>query len=195
MYPLILASGSQWRKKLLQDIGLEVDAVTANINEADIVGDTPIATAKLRAKAKAQDVFVRYPNCVIIGADQVCHLDGKTIGKPESNFEWFQRLQSFRGKGHYLTTAVTICSSDKIIECQETTTVYFRDDIDDDTISKYISIGEARGCAGGYMMEHKGAWLIKKIEGDWQNVIGLPIFALTEHLRSLGFGYFGENNE
>jgi septum formation protein len=195
LHPIVLASSSQWRIKLLLDIGLNVRAIPSNIDEGNIFGGSPIQTAKLRAYAKARNVFEQIGESIVIGADQVCHFDGITIGKPESDKEWLDRLSSFRGRPHFLTTAVTIFSSEKVVEFYETTTVYFRKDLSKEVLKKYIEINEARGCAGGYMMENRGAWLIERIEGDWQNVIGLPIFGLTQHLRQFGIDYFGSTNE
>jgi len=125
-----------------------------------------------------------------------------------------------RGEKHLLSTAVYILSPDKDPDKEsayehlskwnlppnifsashpfgrayhfvETTEVYFRSDLSDEMLAHYIQIGEARNCAGGYMMEQRGAWLIEKIKGDWQNVIGLPIFPLTTVLRHLGVPMFG----
>ena len=67
------------------------------------------------------------------------------------------------------------------------TAVRFRADVDDSELDAYVASGEAAGCAGGYMAERRGAWLIEAIEGDWQNVIGLPIFALLASLRARGY--------
>ena len=192
---IILASSSVWRKKLLEDIGLEVQSESANIDEHQICGETPLETAMLRAQAKSRDVLSRHPADLIIGADQVCHFEGETIGKPLSAEEWLQRLCRMRGKRHYLTTAVSVQTASKCIDFSETTAVIFRKDLSDSTLRHYVEIGEAKNCAGGYMMENRGAWLIERIEGDWQNVIGLPIFSLTEHLRELGIGFFGETTD
>ena len=78
-----------------------------------------------------------------------------------------------------------------LTEFVETTKSILSSDLSDDDLRAYVDIGEARQCAGGYMMERRGAWLIEKIEGDWQNVIGLPIFPLLKHLKALGFPIFG----
>ena len=189
---IVLASSSVWRKKLLEDIGLVVLSEAANVDEHQIWGKTPFETAMLRAQAKAKEVLSRHRDDLIIGADQVCHFKGETIGKPLSEAEWLQRLCKMRGQKHYLTTAVSLQTKHRSVDFSETTTVIFRQDITEATLRRYVEIGEARNCAGGYMMENRGAWLIEKIDGDWQNVIGLPIFSLTEHLRSFGIGFFGE---
>lgn len=192
MAQIILASSSKWRCKLLTDIGLDVKAIPADIDEEAIVGGSPIETAVLRADAKAQEVSSRYPDAWVIGADQVCHFNGAAIGKPKSEQVWFERLFSMRGHGHDLTTAVSIISRQGTRRFYETTSVWFREDISEEVLRRYIEIGEAKDCAGGYMMEGRGAWLIERIEGDWQNVIGLPIFPLTKHLREMGLSFFGE---
>jgi len=192
---IILASTSPYRRSLLEDVGLAVEAIGANIDEYQIVGDSPVHTAQLRADAKAQDVFSRFSSQIVIGADQVCYLDDEVLDKPQDNQEWFVRLQKMRGRSHLLSTAVCIEVPDaydrRQIQFVETTTIHFRADLSDQDLWQYIQIGEARKCAGGYMMEKRGAWLMERIEGDWQNVIGLPIFPLLERLRSIGCPMFG----
>ena len=200
---IILASTSPYRLQLLQDIGLQVQAEGALVDEKSIVADSPVNTAIARAKAKAMDVYSRFPNSLVIGADQVCYLQEDIMGKPESEEQWLYRLQQMREEPHYLSTAVVLCYPSAIANSVqreehnedfccfvETTKVYFRGDLSDDVLRQYVKIGEAKNCAGGYMMEKQGAWLIEKIEGDWQNVIGLPIFPLTKHLRALGIPFF-----
>ena len=119
------------------------------------------------------------------------------MDKPKSSTEWLSRLQTMRGRSHKLSTAVCLMGrgasdEDNVLrEFVETTRVYFRSDLKDDALQAYVDFGEARNCAGGYMMEQRGAWLIEKIEGDWQNVIGLPIFPLLAHLKELGCPIFG----
>lgn len=197
---LILASSSPYRQALLRDVGLNVSAVGARIDEYSIVGQTPIETAQRRAQAKAKAVFENHPDHIVIGADQVCYIDDVVMDKPKSSAEWFSRLQAMRGRSHKLSTAVCLMGrgateDDSILTAfVETTQVHFRSDLSDTDLQAYVEIGEARNCAGGYMMEQRGAWLIEKIEGDWQNVIGLPIFPLLGHLKTLGCPVFGPAN-
>lgn len=192
---IILASASPYRRSLLEDVGLMVEAVGANIDEYQIVGNNPVETAQLRAAAKAQEVFSRFSNQIVIGADQVCYLDDEVLDKPQDDQEWFARLQKMRGRPHLLSTAVCIevpMEYDRQqIRFVETTKIHFRSDLSDQDLWRYVQIGEARKCAGGYMMEKRGAWLMERIEGDWQNVIGLPIFPLLERLRGIGCPMFG----
>ena len=194
---LMLASSSPYRQALLRDVGLNVSAVGANIDEYSIVGRNPVETAQKRAQAKARAVVVQHPEYIVIGADQVCYIDDIVMDKPKSSEEWFLRLQAMRGRSHNLSTAVCLMSRgateeyNVLVEFVETTRVYFRSDLSDLDLRAYVEIGEARKCAGGYMMEQRGAWLIERIEGDWQNVIGLPIFPLLGHLKTLGCPIFG----
>ena len=194
---LMLASSSPYRQALLRDVGLNVSAVGANVDEYAIVGRDPIETAEKRARAKASSVLIQHPDHIVIGADQVCYIDDIVMDKPKSSEEWLSRLQTMRGRSHKLSTAVCLMSCGAteeyniLIEFVETTQVYFRSDLSDADLRTYVEIGEARKCAGGYMMEQRGAWLIEKIEGDWQNVIGLPIFPLLGHLKSIGCPVFG----
>ena len=103
---------------------------------------------------------------------------------------WFERLQKFRESSHELTTAVTLFVSSKekeeTIAFEETTTIRFRADVSDEELLSYVQLGEARNCAGGYMVERGGAWLMEDIEGSYSNVIGLPIPRLLQHFQQLG---------
>ena len=194
---LMLASSSPYRQALLRDVGLNVSAIGADIDEYSILGRTPVETAQKRARSKAKAVFIKHPEYIVIGADQVCYIDNVVMDKPKSSAEWLSRLQKMRGRSHNLSTAVCLMGNGAkgdnaiLTEFVETTRVHFRSDISDADLQTYVDIGEARKCAGGYMMEQRGAWLIEKIEGDWQNVIGLPIFPLLGYLKRLGCPIFG----
>lgn len=184
---VVLASTSQWRRGLLADAGLVVEAADPHVDEAPLVGASPAETARLRAAAKARAVAARRPGALVIGADQVAHLDGETFGKPAGPADWLARLQQLRGRAHTLTTAVALVDSAGEELFTVDTRVRFRSDLRDAELRRYVELGEAAGCAGGYMVERRGAWLIESIEGDWTNVVGLPIFALVSRLRARGY--------
>jgi len=172
--------------QLLRDAGIDVEAVDPGVEEAELVGATPVETAEIRANAKAAAVAKRFPDAWVLGADQVIHLDGETIGKPENEAVWRQRLLSMRGRTHALTTAIALWDG-RHMEIQAVTTgVRFRSDITDAELDAYIACGEAKGCAGGYMVERRGAWLVESIEGDWLNVVGLPVLTVVGMLRARG---------
>ena len=199
MVQIILASTSQYRRRLLENIGLNVQCVGSNVDEAPIMGDNPIETSQLRAQAKAFSVVNTYFETtkfnhpmIVIGADQVVYIDKEIFGKPKNNEEWKERLHKFSGRTHQLTTSVSlfgygIVGHEKPVELSlfsEHTTIFFRE-LQASEIQDYVEIGEAKNCAGGYMIEGVGASLIERIEGDYQNVIGLPIFRLLKELRKL----------
>lgn len=185
---LVLASTSRWRQSLLAAAGVRCTTADPAVDEASIGGSDPVDVARRRALAKARAVSARQPGALVIGADQVVHLDGETIGKPASEAEWRARLAAFRGRQHQLTTAVALVdgrSADEVFDVQ--TLVRFRADLDDAELEAYIRFGEARGCAGGYMVEQRGAWLVESLDGDWTNVVGMPVFALIGRLRTRGY--------
>lgn len=187
MGPIVLASTSRWRLQLLAEAGIVAEAADPEVEESVLVGKNPIDTAKIRAKAKAEAVHQHFPDSLVIGADQVIDLDGVAIGKPVDADQWFSRLRSMRGRSHQLTTAIALADSAGVEAFEVTTTVKFRSDLEDQELRDYISHGEAKGCAGGYMIERKGAWLVDSMDGDWLNVIGLPVLALVGRLRARGW--------
>ena len=185
---IYLASSSIWRASILKNAGIHVNILPPDVDEYSILADHPVETAKLRAKAKGESVLdLCHDHDVLISADQVVYLGTEIFDKPKTNEEWFARLCRFRGVGHDLTTAVSLFCYGNRIDIQEHTKVWFRSDIQDQELRAYIEDGEARGCAGGYMVEQKGAWLIDRVQGDWLNVVGLPLFAILKELRALGF--------
>jgi len=184
---VVLASSSRWRAALLEDAGLPCQAVAPQVDESVINGNSPVDTAILRAVAKAHAVAGRFPESWVIGADQVIHLDGESIGKPGNAEDHLQRLKQLRGRAHQLTTAVAIVEGGRTESFHVDTQVVFRADLTDAELSAYVATGEARGCAGGYMVEKRGAWLVERIDGDWLNVVGLPVLELITRLRARGW--------
>ncbi|MAY82113.1 MAG: septum formation protein Maf [Deltaproteobacteria bacterium] len=188
---LILASTSTWRRQLLLDAGIRCETAEPDVVESEIVGKTPIETARLRAEAKAQAIDRPDSGTIVVGADQVIDLDGQTIGKPSNDVVWKERLIALRGRTHDLTTAVALVDDHGTEVFHVTTKVRFRDDISDTELDLYIASGEAKGCAGGYMVERTGSWLVESIEGDWLNVLGLPVLDLIGRLRKRGWRLAG----
>jgi septum formation protein len=186
MATLILASTSEWRLQLLRDAGVDASAVDPAVDERKIIGETPTETAELRAEAKTRSVVNTHPDSWVLGADQVIHLDGEAIGKPENHDVWRKRLQAMRGRTHDLTTAIALWDGRSMEVCAVTSKVRFRADVSDRELEDYIGTGEAKGCAGGYMVERRGAWLVESVEGDWLNVVGLPVLTVIGLLRSRG---------
>ena len=126
------------------------------------------------------------PGVLILGADQVIHLDGEAIGKPPSDAVW----RAVEGDARTTTPSrrPLPCGDGQSLQREAVTTmVQFRHDITDEELDAYIACGEARGCAGGYMVERRGAWLVESIDGDWLNVVGLPVLKVVSMLRARGW--------
>lgn len=186
---VILASSSQWRKQLLEDAGIACVAVDAGVDESVITAANPELLAQARADAKAAVVAEKYPTSWVVAADQVAHMGGVSFGKPADRDEWRSRLKALRGRRHTLTTAVALVHGEMSRRFSVSTDVFFRSDLEDTEIEAYMDLGEAKNCAGGYMVERRGAWLVERCEGDWNNVIGLPVLHLISELRLMGWRY------
>jgi septum formation protein len=184
---VVLASGSEWRLRLLHEAGVPCEAVSPGTVEDAVVETDPMKRAVGRATAKALAVASGRPDALVIGADQVVHLDGQLFGKPRDDAHWREMLGALVGKTHSLTTGVALVGEGINEAFHVTTTVTFRADLTDDELRAYVASGEARSCAGGYMVERRGAWLVARIDGDWNNVIGLPIGAVIARLRAAGW--------
>lgn len=184
---VVLASGSAWRRGLLASTGLRVRAVPPGVDEAAIADPDPVARAAARAQAKARAVAAGWGGALILGADQVVHLDGACFGKPRDAGHHLEMLQALRGRVHRLTTAVCLLESGLEETFAVHSEVRLRADADDEELEAYVRSGEAAGCAGGYMVEKRGAWLVEHVSGDWNNVIGLPVAAVIQRLRSRGW--------
>ncbi len=182
---LVLASASPWRRQICAQVGLDVEGITPPVDEASIVADDPVALALARARGKADSLAG--PDRVVIGSDQVCHLDGVVYGKPENDVVHRAQLRALRGRTHALVDGVSIVAPHARFDSVVTVRVTLRADLSDDEIDAYVASGDARGCAGGYRVEGPGAWLIAEIEGDWFAVVGLPIFHVLTTLRALGW--------
>jgi septum formation protein len=186
---LLLASTSSWRLQLLEAAGIPCTAVDPEVDEEAIHHPEPEGLARSRALAKATAVASIYPEKWVVGADQVAHIEGQVFGKPRDRAEWQARLRSLRGRAHRLTTGVALLSPNENRVFSVCTDVIFRGDLEDREIEAYMDLGEARDCAGGYMVERRGAWLVERCEGDWCNVIGLPVLHLVTELRAMGWRY------
>ncbi len=169
---------------MLADAGIVVTATPADMDEDTIEASDPEALARARAVAKAHAVH-RSGQCTI-AADQVAHLDGVAFGKPLDPADHRARLRSLRGRTHTLTTALVVMRENIEVVAVHSF-VSFRADLSDAEIDVYVHTGEGSGCAGGYRAEGRGAQLIARVEGDWWNVIGLPLYDLVSILRAGGW--------
>lgn len=146
--------------------------------------------ALARARAKAQAVAGRYPGEVVLGVDQVGWWEddpASPFGKPADVAEHRAMLRRHRSTPHWLGTALVLSAPDGPSEVLVRTRLVARPDATDEELDAYVASGEGRDCAGGYRVEARGSFLFGAIEGDWHNVVGLPLIALYDLLRQRGW--------
>jgi septum formation protein len=184
-FPIVLASTSPARLALLRNAGIACTGVAPPVDESTLHDADPVRLAALRAAAKARSVTA--PGACVIGADQVAWMDGEVFGKPTSPSDHRARLRQLRGRVHTLTTGVVLRLEQAEIALRVDTRLRFRADLADAELDAYVATGEGAGCAGGYAAEGMGGQLIAEIDGDFFNVLGLPLLPVIAALRGLGW--------
>ena len=184
---IVLASGSPRRRELLNMIGLTDFKVIPDTSVESIApGLSPEQTVCGIALRKAENVS---RSCsgddVIIAADTLVFLDGRPIAKPESPDDAAVMLRSLSGRWHSVYTGLALIKGDVNIVCAEKTDVCFRE-ISDSEISAYVDTGEPMDKAGAYGAQGRGSVFVERIEGDFFNVMGLPLCRLSVMLKDFG---------
>ncbi|MGN0115046.1 MAG: Maf family protein [Acutalibacteraceae bacterium] len=178
---IILASGSPRRRELLHYVYDDFAVLTADVDETAPSGidayDLPEYLSKIKCAAVAQN----YENSLVIGADTVVICDGTVFGKPKSESDAFNMLKSLSGKAHYVVTGCTIAFGGKYHTFSQKTAVRFYQ-LSDDEIRRYIKTGEPMDKAGAYGIQGYGSLLIEGIDGDYFNVVGLPVARLKREI-------------
>lgn len=186
---VILASSSPRRKDLLKQIGVDFSVFRSDFDDDEEIKLTdPILKAKKSAETKAAMALHKAHNEIVVGADTVIILKNEVLGKPHSKEEAICILQKLNGRSHTVVTAFAIMkkangSIKKIVD-YEKTEVYFRR-LGKQEILEYIETGECLDKAGAYGIQGFGAVLVKKIDGCYSNVVGLPLARLSRALHEL----------
>ena len=184
---LILASKSPRRRYLLEQTGLEFSVIPSNLDENSIPLSSPESYVRRLAEAKAKDISKRYPDSWVIGADTMVFIDDTMLGKPGSRPEARKMLRSLSGRTHQVLTGYCIC--------REATERFFSETIKTDVCIKkltelqidwYINSGEPFDKAGAYAIQGIGTFLVKRIQGSYTNVVGLPVCEILEFLINEG---------
>ena len=148
--------------------------------------DSPERSVCNTALTKAKNVSKHYDkDTLIIAADTEVYLDGQPFGKPTDENDAKDMLRRLAGKKHTVYTGVALMRGDNIVTGAEATEVYFRD-ISDSEIKEYIATGEPMDKAGAYGAQGRGAVFVERLEGDFFNVMGLPVCRLSVMLSDLG---------
>ncbi len=181
---LILASQSPRRKELLGQLGLEFTVQVADIDETTDPAIAPQVEVERLSREKAAAVTCD-PATVVVAADTIVVLDGEVLGKPKSTQDATAMLTALSGREHLVCTGVTAQKGTEVHSYVETTKVTFRN-LSPQEIAAYIATGEPMDKAGSYGIQGLGGCFVSHLEGDYFNVMGLPICSLTHHLRMLG---------
>lgn len=182
--PIILASASPRRRELLTAAGFPFDVVVADVDESVIAGERPDEYVRRVARMKAQAVSRDRPDALVLGADTTVVIDGDVLAKPADDEEAARMLQRLSGREHVVLTGVAAISPMGESEAVAETRVWMRA-LTDAEIREYVRSGEPRDKAGAYAIQGLASRFISRIEGEYTNVVGLPIAVVDSLLREL----------
>lgn len=185
-WELILASGSPRRRELLSEAGLSFQIISPDVDELSGDGYSPRDLALTNARLKCMAISVARPESMVIGADTVVTLGGKIYGKPLDLKEAAKNLRIFSGRIHEVLTGVVLSCGDQRAEFVSTSFVKFKD-LNELDIEDYLSKVYVLDKAGGYAAQEHRELIIEKFEGDYQNIIGLPVSLVLDQLHKMGF--------
>lgn len=183
---IVLASASPRRRELLANIGIKDFTVCpAEGEEKAPAGLSPDELVMALSRAKAEEVAAKHPDALIIAADTIVYSDGRVLGKPHDASEASSMLRALSGRTHRVYTGVTLLSGETLLSEAECTLVRFRP-LDDAEINAYIATGEPMDKAGAYGIQGMASLMVEGIEGDYFNVMGLPLCRLGKMLNAIG---------
>ena len=185
--PLVLASGSPYRRALLDRLGLPFEVDVPAVDEAPLPAESPRETALRLSCLKAGTVAKRRPDALVIGSDQVAECEGRAFGKPGHHAAAVAQWHALRGKVVQFHSGLCVVAPTGPPQCTViTTSVTFRN-ADDDRIERYLRRETPYDCAGAAKAEGLGIALLERIDSDDPTaLIGLPLIALTTMLEALG---------
>lgn len=178
--PLILASASPRRRELLSLLGMPFTVRAADIDETMDSEKSPFDEVARVSRLKALAVS-REDGDVVIAADTIVVCEGKVLGKPHSEDEAVNMLRLLSGRDHQVMTGCTVLCGDRQETFTEVTHLHFRP-LSDREIQRYVQSGEPMDKAGAYGIQGGAALFCEKLEGDYYNVMGLPVCRLYETL-------------
>ncbi|HEZ7987467.1 MAG TPA: Maf family protein [Ruminococcus sp.] len=179
---IILASGSPRRKELLTLITDEFQIVKSDAEENIPDNIDVFKASEFLAGLKASDVSEKYPCSIVIGCDTTVIIDGTILGKPANKEQCKEYLKMLSNRTHQVVTGCCLKFGEKKTIFSEVTDVTFRK-LDENEIDEYIATGEPFDKAGGYGIQGKGSLLVEKINGDYFNVVGLPVSRLNIEIK------------
>lgn len=189
MSEIILASASPRRRELMENMGLKFQVIVSDADEESVDSSVPPGIyvqelALLKAAAVAKTI-IGNKDAIVISADTIVVKDGEILGKPQDEDDAKRMLQMLSGSSHNVYTGFCVMRlSDAFTVCKNVSTeVVFRE-LSDEKTDRYISTGECMDKAGSYAIQGLGAMLISHINGDYFNVVGLPVSELADVLET-----------
>lgn len=187
---LILASGSETRRKMLESLGLSFTVIKSTVDEEELKKTIPELSLPEQgmylAKAKAQSVSALYPNAYVIGADQVCEYRESMFEKPGNRENAIKQLTELSNQTHYQHCSTVIYLSGELIWSHQETAKLTMRDLTQAEIEAYVDIEEPFNSCGSFMFEKHGKHLFSKVEGDQDVILGLPLVPLLAELYERG---------
>ena len=193
---VVLASASPRRQELLRNAGISFTVQPADIDEAPLAGESARECAQRLAREKAEAVFRNNPNSFVLGADTVVAMERLILGKPRDAEDAARMLRLLSGRTHAVITGVCVVGpvvsgqwsvvSKSNIQIASSTTLVTMCAISEDEIREYIATGEPMDKAGAYAIQGRASRWIPRIEGDYSNVVGLPVALVYAMLRERG---------
>jgi len=184
--PLVLASHSPRRKRLLGQIALPFRSLPSHVEENQVPGEPPVKAVVL-AEKKAKAVYPKSKHRWILGADTLVVIGERILGKPGDQEEVHAMLSLLSGKEHEVITGFCVLDpSGKVARAEAVTTLVKMKPLSEEEIKAYISTGEPFGKAGSYAIQGIGAFMVESISGSYTNVVGLPLCALIKSLLASG---------
>ena len=171
---IVLASASPRRVEILTSVGWPFEKLPADIDESEILGETAEDYVTRLAREKAIAVAVLRPNEIVLGADTTVVVDGEILGKPVDIEDAMRMLRILSGRSHFVLTGIAAAFNREVESALERTRVDFRE-MSEDEVAFLAERGEPLDKAGAYAVQAQAALFIKGIEGDYWNVVGLPI--------------------
>ncbi len=187
MHPrIILASRSPRRAEILDRLGIEFDVRAQDVDESLLPGELPEVAAERLARVKARQAA--RAGFLSLGCDTLVAFEGHVLGKPASAEQARQMLTRLAGGEHVVYTGVALAAHDRTESTVEQTRVWFRE-LDSNEVAEYVQTGEPLDKAGAYGIQGFGAAIVQGVEGDFFNVMGLPVLRMLELFRRFGWRY------
>jgi septum formation protein len=184
---LVLASASPRRQELLRNAGIEFTIQAPDIVEATRPAESPQVCAQRLAQEKAMAVALLRPNDQVLGADTIVVVDDQILGKPCDEKDAVRMLRLLSGRRHEVITGVCLAQPGEPINTQFETTIVEMGTITDEEIAEYVATGEPMDKAGAYAIQGVASRWILGIEGDYFNVVGLPVSRVYRMLQENQF--------